>query len=141
MKADAFLAKLSKVARTGPGTWKACCPAHEDRSPSMSVRELPDGRILVHCFAGCGVDEILGAVGLDFDALFPEKPQADRIQAVRAPYPAADVLVMLAEEARLVAVAACNMHNGFELTQADKDRLMVAQSRIEEARRLAIGVR
>jgi DNA primase len=54
MKVDAFLDKLTKVKRTGNGTWLACCPAHEDRSPSMSVRELDDGRVLVHCFAGCG---------------------------------------------------------------------------------------
>ena len=32
--------------------WIARCPAHEDRSPSLSISER-DGRILAHCFAGC----------------------------------------------------------------------------------------
>ena len=52
---------------------------------------LEDGRVLVHCFAGCGVSEILGAVGLDFDALFPPKP-IDHAPPMRRPFPAADVL-------------------------------------------------
>lgn len=38
------------------------CPAHEDRSPSLSVRAVDD-RVLVHCFGGCAVDEVLAAVG------------------------------------------------------------------------------
>jgi hypothetical protein len=33
----------------------ACCPAHDDRNPSLSVRRAPDGRVLVHCFAGCSL--------------------------------------------------------------------------------------
>lgn len=138
MSADAFISRLEKCKRTGNGTWLACCPAHEDRSPSMSVREVEDGRVLVHCFAGCGVDAILGAVGLEFDALFPPKP-IDNSPKVRRPYPAADVLEALAGEAQLVALAACNIGNGCDLTESDKARLLVAQARIEEARRLALG--
>lgn len=139
MSVDAFISRLEKVKRTGNGTWLACCPAHEDRSPSMSVREVEDGRVLVHCFAGCGVEAILGAVGLEFDALFPPKPAADNLPRVRRPFPAADVLEALAAEADLVAVAACNLGNGYELTHGDQQRLLLAQSRIEEARRLALG--
>lgn len=39
-----------------------CCPAHNDRAPSLSIRELDDGRALLHCFAGCAYPEILAAV-------------------------------------------------------------------------------
>lgn len=42
----------------------ACCPAHEDSSPSFSLALLDDGRILVHCQAGCGFAEILASLGL-----------------------------------------------------------------------------
>ncbi len=38
------------------------CPAHEDRSPSLSWRLVPDGRALVHCYAGCTFTAILEAV-------------------------------------------------------------------------------
>jgi hypothetical protein len=140
MAADALLSRLEKVKRTGNGTWLACCPAHADKRPSMSVREVEDGRVLVHCFAGCGVDEILGAVGLEFDALFPPKPpQGDRVPAVRRPYPAADVLEALADEVRIVALMAGDMRNFRHIAEPDYERLALAQERIEAGRRLALG--
>jgi putative DNA primase/helicase len=41
----------------------ARCPCHDDRSPSLSVRDGDEpGRILVHCFAGCDHRDILGAL-------------------------------------------------------------------------------
>ena len=49
--------------RNGKG-WSARCPAHEDRRPSLSVSEGDDGRALVRCHAGCTVDAICDAVGL-----------------------------------------------------------------------------
>lgn len=49
----------------------ARCPAHEDRSASLSVGVGADGRALVHCFAGCETEAILGALGLAWSDLFP----------------------------------------------------------------------
>jgi hypothetical protein len=72
MPAETVLQHLNKVRSTGPGRWLACCPAHEDRSPSLSIRETDDGTILLKCFAGCNVAEIVGAVGLSLSDLFPE---------------------------------------------------------------------
>jgi putative DNA primase/helicase len=34
--------------KSGAG-WMARCPAHEDRVPSLSISDAPDGKILVHC--------------------------------------------------------------------------------------------
>jgi hypothetical protein len=56
----------------GKGRYMACCPAHEDRSPSLSIKECEDGRLLVHCFAGCPVSDVLEAVGLSMASLFPD---------------------------------------------------------------------
>ena len=68
------------------GSWKARCPAHDDRNPSLSVREGPNGRALVHCHAGCETGEVLAALGLSMADLYPEKPndqpQSDRFVAV-----------------------------------------------------------
>ncbi len=49
----------------------ACCPAHRDTNPSLSVTELSDGKILLHCHAGCSTEEVLAAVDLDFSHLYP----------------------------------------------------------------------
>lgn len=51
----------------------ACCPAHDDSDPSMSVAVSPDGKILVKCWAGCSALEIVQAMGLSLHDLF-EKP-------------------------------------------------------------------
>ena len=40
--------------------WSARCPAHDDRTPSLSLRDTGDGRVLVHCHAGCHKDEVIG---------------------------------------------------------------------------------
>jgi len=72
MPTEDLIGRLSQVKRTGKGQWLACCPAHDDSDPSMSIRELDDGRILIHCFAGCTPAEIMGSVGLSMADLFPE---------------------------------------------------------------------
>jgi DNA primase len=53
--------------RRSGASWLAKCPAHEDRNPSLSIREGEDGQVLVHCHAGCGqarVIEVLRGRGL-----------------------------------------------------------------------------
>lgn len=70
---DDLLGRLAKVRRIGDGRWMAACPAHKDKGPSLSVRELADGRVLVHCFAGCGAADVVRAAGVDMEALFPPK--------------------------------------------------------------------
>lgn len=60
---EALLSRLAGVRLVGAGRWVACCPAHPDRKPSLSIRVL-DGKILLHCFAGCDSDAVLAALGL-----------------------------------------------------------------------------
>jgi hypothetical protein len=56
-----------------PCGWIACCPAHDDRNPSLSLKDTDDGRILVHCHAGCEQRVVIDA--LKARAMWPEKPQ------------------------------------------------------------------
>jgi DNA primase len=56
MSVETLLSQLDKVRKTGTGTWTACCPAHAAKSPSLAIRELADSTVLLHCFAGCGVE-------------------------------------------------------------------------------------
>ena len=138
MAAADLLERLSKVKRTGAGTWLACCPAHEDKSPSLSVRELQDGRVLVHCFAGCGFEQVVGAVGLEAGSLFPEQAQ-ERARPLRRPIPAADVLEAIVAEMGVVSIIAGDMHEGRAVSDEDYKRLWLARERIEEACRVALG--
>jgi hypothetical protein len=141
MKADAFLSRCEKVRATGNGTWIACCPSHEDKNPSMTVRELDDQRVLVHCFAGCSVEEILGAVGLEFDALFPDdQPKSDYTPAMRRPFPAADVLAALSNELGIIAIIAGDMESKREVSDADIARLRLSRTRIETGMQQALGL-
>jgi len=40
----------------------SCCPAHQDMTPSFSLSNSKDGRLLAHCHAGCSFDEIIAAL-------------------------------------------------------------------------------
>jgi hypothetical protein len=70
------IADLLQARRSGPGRWMARCPAHSDGSPSLSIREGQDGRVLLHCFAGCALTEILAALGLAKRDLFTGAPRS-----------------------------------------------------------------
>jgi hypothetical protein len=72
-----ILALLENIRHTGTG-WSALCPAHDDHMNSLSLSEGRDGRALVHCFAGCDVTDILGALGLTLNDLFQRPMRAHR---------------------------------------------------------------
>ena len=75
MKAEALLSRLTKVKRIGAGRWKACCPAHQDKTPSLSIRETDAGVVLLHCFGeGCAAADIVAAVGMEVSDLFTDLP-------------------------------------------------------------------
>ena len=71
MKAEDVLDRLEQVTG-GKGKWMACCPAHQDKSPSLAINEADD-RILVHCFAGCETSDVIAALGLTVSDLFYNK--------------------------------------------------------------------
>ena len=69
---EKILDRLDKVTKRGPQGYMARCPAHDDKTPSLALSELSDGRILIKCFAGCGASDVLAAVGLEMGDLFPD---------------------------------------------------------------------
>ena len=73
MNAKDFVSRLQKVKSKGPDKWMACCPAHEDNDPSLSIAVSPGGKILLKCWTGCGAPEVVHAMGLTLADLF-EKP-------------------------------------------------------------------
>ncbi|HCS08679.1 MAG TPA: virulence-associated protein E [Pseudomonas sp.] len=69
---------LDKVKPVGPNKWKACCPAHDDKNPSLAISETSNGTILLKCWAGCTTREIVSAIGLELRDLFPGDKQPRR---------------------------------------------------------------
>lgn len=132
MSADTLLSQLEAVKRTGDGRWIARCPAHADRHPSLSVKETPEGVVLVKCWAGCSVGEVVAAAGLEMTALFPEKTIVDG-KPERRPFPAADILRAVSFETMIVALAAAQLAKGVRLSGTDLERLQLASSRLQAA--------
>ncbi len=65
--------KAVKAKGNVRSSFEACCPAHDDSSPSLLISIAQDGRILLHCFSGCGVHEICDACNIHITDLFPSK--------------------------------------------------------------------
>jgi len=128
-----ILSLLRKVKSTGNGTWMACCPAHDDKSPSMTISEYDD-RLLIHCFSGCNPTDILGAIGLEFSDLFPDKQYTQKSgRKVFNPY---DVLEALSTETLIIYITASKMFDTKEISDVDWLRLKVAVQRVTAARDL-----
>jgi len=68
---DEVLDRLQGVRKTSHKRATARCPAHADSDPSLSVSE-GSTCIIVHCFAGCSFEEIVGAIGLEPQQLLYE---------------------------------------------------------------------
>lgn len=81
-KIQELVGRLDGVRKTGTDRYIAKCPAHDDGDPSLSIRELPDGRILIKCFSGCGGLDVLTAIGLEWADVMPDdglfQPVAER---------------------------------------------------------------
>ena len=136
MSVEALLDRLDKVKSAGKGKWVACCPAHEDRSPSLSIRD-DGGKTLIHCFAGCHTADVLGAIGMEMSDLFPssdgtyEPDPVIRLGTVK--FTAADALRCLVPEAGILTILAADLADGKVLSPEENERLLVAAGRITEA--------
>jgi len=61
---------------------QAKCPCHEDKRASLSISEN-NGKFLLYCHAGCSVDDICRAIGINQSDLFSESPkQKAKLQEV-----------------------------------------------------------
>lgn len=126
---DDVLSKLSKVRRHGQGRWVACCPVHDDKTPSLSIRD-DNGTILIHCF-GCGASgvDVCGAIGVDVNALFPDSDYSEYTVAdykknagKRSGLSAAQVLASLRFNVMFVGVHLLRIKKRLEIGEEDTDR-------------------
>ncbi len=130
MSAKTILARLEAVRETGPGRWIARCPAHDDRTPSLAIREV-DGKLLLHCFTQCSLHEIVSAVGLELSDLFPDKPGSNK--PISKPFPAADILSCLSNEFTVVMLVASDLAKDGNFNSETKARLLQSAARFQSA--------
>jgi hypothetical protein len=72
-----IMERFADAKRNGRG-FMARCPAHDDKTPSLSIAESEDGGVLLKCHAGCPTEDVVRAAGLKMSDLFPEKPVGER---------------------------------------------------------------
>jgi len=131
MNMDVLLNRLEGVRSTGQNRWYSRCPAHDDGSPSLSIRQADD-RILINCHAGCGGLEVLEAVGLDWSALFPASDPTTHSTRKAPPLPYRDVLLALRDEAWVVLLC-CDAAIRGDLNEHDAQRLALSVERLDRA--------
>ena len=131
MNIHEFIGHFEKTYKSGKDEYQCLCPAHDDRTASLGVKEMPDGRILINCFAGCSASDILAAGGLSFDDIVPKR--LGDFKPVSKPFNPYAVLKSVSNETLLVALAALELGNGKTLPLEDRDRLMIAAERLRKA--------
>src|SRR3989440_12973648 len=97
---DNVLAHLKGVRPSLRG-WTACCPAHADREPSLSIGLGEHGQVLLKCFAGCSLERITEAMGLTLTDLFPDGGSAAERASLNDGHHAPLTLLDLALEKQL----------------------------------------
>jgi len=138
MDFEDFLTHFEGVKRTRSDRAVARCPAHCDRTPSLSLRVTEDGTILIKCFAGCGATDVVNAIGLKLPDLFPDRPTEHRKRGVKPNHwhASRDALKTLHKEVLIVAIAAADIASGRSLSKQDADRVAEAATKVREAAEL-----
>ncbi len=125
-KTERLLTQLDNVKQTGKGKWLARCPAHADKSPSLAIKEIDD-RILLHCFSGCEVAQIVNSVGLHMEDLFPDRVADPYRPVSRIPkFSAYELFPLLVQEGMILALACQDLMKNGLLSVADYQRTQQA---------------
>lgn len=137
-KLNVLLDRLLKVRVKRGNTWTACCPAHGDKNPSLAIKLMDDGRILMHCFAGCSTEEVLAAVDMSLLDLFPEPLTKDEpLRPAKPAFFSADLMRIVHFEALIVLITALDIDKGRMPSEETRRRVRIAYERIDEAVRYA----
>ncbi|AYC35155.1 virulence-associated protein E [Pseudomonas cavernae] len=123
MPIDRLLSAMGKVKQTKPGQWVACCPAHDDRTPSLKISETQDGTVLLKCWAGCSAAEIMSAMGLGLRDLFPGSGKPRRSGPSRQ---------AIEREKAIIACAMGLVAQGHTLNSEHQARLELARRRLSK---------
>jgi len=131
---DLVLGQLDGVVRAGKA-FKALCPAHGDKTPSLSVKEGDDGRVLIHCFAGCSTEAVIGALSLTMEDLFVADTNQHLVPRVLG-VSARELNAAAEHEMRIIYIVKADQKAGRKISDADLQRAKLAVDRISKAGRV-----
>ena len=126
MNIEMLLSRLEKVRSNGNGKYLACCPAHNDKSPSLGIKQDDNGKILIHCFSGCAVSDIVSAVGMQLSDLMPDNPTYKK-GAKRPRFNKYELFDRLAFETIILSLAIRQLLDGEPLDEPDLCRVLQAE--------------
>jgi hypothetical protein len=129
--ADRLLSKLDGVQGKGP-RYRAICPSHpsKNKSRTLAIFDAADGRVLLKCYAGCDVESITRAVGLELSDLFPPRVVDDqRAPRVRKPWSERDAVRALGHELHVAWVLLQDMAAGRPIAKSDRARAKTCADR------------
>jgi hypothetical protein len=130
-----LLDRLDRPRQMRPGAWMAACPCCQSkRGRPISLRELDDGRVLLHPFCGCDSGAVLDALGLTLADLFPERLPGHSYPATHSRIPASDLLAAIDHEVIVASLIINDVLAAGSVTEEQRARLFQAAARIGEAR-------
>jgi hypothetical protein len=128
---EKLISCLNKSKKTGENKWLACCPAHDDRNPSLAIKYV-DNKILLHCFAGCGIEEIVNAIGLEMADLMPDKPTRNSKHSAPPKFNKYELFDKVISECSILCVAIRHYKKGVILSSDDLARVQQAEQTIDD---------
>lgn len=131
---ETVLLHLSGIDKAGKN-FKALCPAHGDKTQSLSVATGDDGRVLLHCFSGCSVESVVAAMGLAMTDLFPQGGTRCKVPGIsgvslRELKEAAEL------EWQILFIVKADQLHGRAVSQIDLGRAKLAMKRVLLAKRV-----
>ena len=130
MYIEDLLNRFDGVRESGSGQYSCRCPAHEDKSNSLGIKQGDGGRILLNCFASCDVKSILDAAGLEWKDILPDNKL---YQAEKHSFNPFSVLKMIRDEVLIIGLSSAQIRDGKPLNDKDHDRLLKAIGNVRDA--------
>jgi len=142
---NTLLERVENVRVSGKG-YRADCPNGHRSRGSLSIKELDEGSVLLHCHSGCSCLDVLHGLGLEMKDLFPmqdyhrmtpSEQQEIRNKSHQSGWKTA--LELLPLEIAIVECAAVQLAKGEPMSQADHQRLELAGVRVNSAKAVLCG--